>query len=331
MKEQDIRPEVLLQRYLELSAEDARECFGAEPRSAVACVACGGSNGSCQFDKNGFAYVRCADCGTLFQNPRPPLAAFETFYRNSKSSRYWSDVFMPAVAEIRREKMFRPRVRRLATLCRERGIHVERLVDVGAGYGIFLDEWRAHCPATDLLAVEPSASLASVCRSKGLAVVEEIVEHVVGHDGSADLVTCFEVLEHVHTPLNFVRALARLARPGGYVCISALCIDGFDLQMLWDKSTQISPPHHINFLSVCGFETLFARAGLEEVTVATPGQLDVDIVRNAAARNPGVLAGHRFLQAVLEADGTAARFQEFLSASRLSSHAWVLGRRARSR
>jgi len=67
VKEQDIRPEVLLQRYLELSAEDARECFGAEPRSAVACVACGGSNGSCQFDKNGFAYVRCADCGTLFQ------------------------------------------------------------------------------------------------------------------------------------------------------------------------------------------------------------------------------------------------------------------------
>jgi len=327
MKEHEIRPEALFNRYVELSAADARECFGADPRAVVACVACGESEGGFEFEKNGFAYVRCDACGTLFQSPRPSGAAFDAFYRDSASSRYWAEVFFPAVAEIRRQKMFRPRVDRLAAICGERGIRVERLVDVGAGYGIFLEEWRARFPRTELLAVEPSAPLARECRSKGFPVAEDVVANVTGYENWADVVTCFEVLEHVHAPLDFVRVLKGLARVGGSVCVSALCVDGFDLQMLWERSTQISPPHHINFLSVRGFERLFARAGLEDVIVTTPGQLDVDIVRNAAARHPGILAGHRFLQAVLGCGGTSGRFQEFLAENRLSSHAWITGRR----
>lgn len=327
MKERDIRPEGLLNRYLELSAQDADRCFGNEHRLPVACVACGSARSTLQFEKNGFAYALCADCSTLFQSPRPPIAAFEAFYRQSESSRYWAEVFFPAVAEVRREKIFRPRVERLAKLCAGTGIEVNRLIDVGAGYGIFLEEWRTRFPGAQLLAVEPSTSLANECRSKGFAVVEEIVENVVGHDGSADLVTCFEVLEHVYDPLAFVEVLARLARPGGYVFLSTLGADGFDLQVLWEKSTQISPPHHINFLSVKGFELLFQRAGLVDVSVTTPGQLDVDIIRNAAAKDPHLLEGQRFLRNLLANDRASATFQRFLAEQRLSSHAWVIGRK----
>lgn len=327
MKEHEIRPEALLNRYIELSAQDAEHCFGDESRIDVGCVACGEDQSIHQFDKNGFAYAQCAVCGTLFQCPRPSIAAFESFYRQSESSRYWAEVFFPAVAEIRREKIFRPRVERLAGLCAENNIQVERLIDVGAGYGIFLDEWRNRFPETQALAVEPSTSLASECRSKGFAVVEDIVENVVGHDNSADLVTCFEVLEHVYAPLDFVRVLAGLARPGGYVFVSTLGIDGFDLQVLWEKSSQISPPHHINFLSVQGFERLFQRAGLADIMVTTPGQLDVDIVRNAAKRDPALLDGQRFLRNLLTDEQNAAAFQNFLAEQRLSSHVWVIGRK----
>ena len=327
MKEHEIRPADLLARYLELSAQDAEHCFGDATRANLNCIGCGGSRLEFQFEKHAFAYARCGECGTLFQTPRPELAAFEAFYRESVSSRYWAEVFFPAVAEIRREKMFRPRVERLAALCAGKSLEVQRLIDVGAGYGIFLDEWRARFPQTELVAIEPSASLAQECRAKCLTVVEDIVEHATGNDGWADLVACFEVLEHVHEPLEFVRVLKGLARPGGYVFVSTLCIDGFDLQTLWEQSTQISPPHHINFLSVEGFTRLFERAGLTDVTVTTPGQLDVDIVRNAATADPGVLVGQRFLKSVVENESTARAFQAFLSANQLSSHAWVMGRR----
>ncbi|NTW99214.1 MAG: SAM-dependent methyltransferase, partial [Geobacteraceae bacterium] len=144
MKEQEIRPEALFNRYVDLCLQDAEHCFGECSRTEVPCVACGGYQSTHCFVKHGFAYAQCNLCGTLFQNPRPPVEIFEAFYRQSESSRYWAEVFYPAVAEIRREKIFRPRVKDLSALCVSRGMNVDRLIDVGAGYGIFLDEWRHH-------------------------------------------------------------------------------------------------------------------------------------------------------------------------------------------
>ncbi len=327
MKEQDIRPQALLDRYLELSALDVERCFGSEQRTPMRCVACGGEEAEHQFEKSGFAYSRCANCGTLFQSPRPDIEAFAQFYRNSESARYWAEEFFPAVAEKRREKIFRPRVAQLARNCADRNLPVKRIIDVGAGFGIFLDEWRALFPDVEAIAIEPSEALAEECRRKGFKVVEDIVENVAGYDGFADLVVCFEVLEHVYEPLEFVRTLKKLVRPGGDVFVSTLGIDGFDLQILWDRSTQIFPPHHINFLSIAGFHALFERAGLENISLTTPGKLDVDIVRNAADRDPRLLKEHRFLTRILDNPERADAFQDFLAKNQMSSHTWIQGAR----
>jgi SAM-dependent methyltransferase len=328
MREHDIRPQGLLRRYLELSAQDARRYFAGAPRTRIACVACGAAAGTPQFEKNGFAYEQCASCGTLYQNPRPPLEVFETFYRDSASARFWAQEFFPAVAEARREKIFRPRVERLAGLCEQQGIEVGTLVDVGAGTGIFLEEWRRRFPATRLIAIEPGEPLARECRAKGLEVIESFAEDASGCAACGDAVACFEVLEHSHDPLHFVRVLAGFVRPGGCLLVSTLGVDGFDIQLLWERSNSIFPPHHINFLSVAGFERLFARAGLGAVSVITPGALDVDIVRNALHEHPELLAGNRFLARLVSDEPLAQSFQQFLAANRLSSHVWVMARRS---
>jgi SAM-dependent methyltransferase len=327
MKEYEIRPKDLFARYVELSASDAEIFFTKAATFSIPCVGCGKPDVTPQFNKKGFEYTTCDDCGTLFQSPRASIEVFENFYRDSESSRYWAEVFYPAVAEVRREKIFRPRVEKLVALSLERKLIVNRLIDVGAGYGIFLDEWRTKFPATQLVAIEPSASLANECRTKGFYVIEDVVENVIEDRGAADLVTCFEVLEHAHDPLAFIQSLSSLAKPGGHVFISTLGVDGFDMQILWDKSQQISPPHHINFLSIKGFKRLFERAGLVDISVITPGQLDVDIIRNAIATDPTLLEGQQFLTKLLKDDRKAEAFQLFLSQQKLSSHVWVIGKR----
>lgn len=326
MKEHDIRPDALLSRYIELSARDAQLCFSNTERTGIPCVACSGTECVVQFTKEGFTYSRCTNCGTLYQTPRPSIEAFEAFYRESESSKYWAETFFPAVAEARREKIFRPRVERLLSMCEDESIEVDTLIDVGAGYGIFLEEWCKLKPGTSVIAVEPSASLAEECRAKRLQVIEDMVENMNDHSNCADLVTCFEVLEHVYSPIAFLQQLVRLARPGGYVFVSTLGIDGFDLQVLWDRSSQIFPPHHINFLSIDGFAALFQRAGLENVSITTPGKLDVDIVRNAVKKDPELIEGNRFLVKLLE-DRYAESFQKYLVEQKLSSHVWVIGRK----
>jgi len=328
MKEIDIRPRGLIQKYIELSAKDTDLCFNGKQRRDLPCVSCGSENITKEFSKSGFGYASCNDCGTLYQTPRPPIEEFDAFYKNSKSSHYWAEVFFPSVAEARRGKIFKPRVRKLLELCETTNLSVSKLIDVGAGYGIFLDEWRKVSPNTELIAVEPSASLAKECRHKNLTVVESLAENVAGYDDYADLVVCFEVLEHVDSPLEFIAVLKRMVKPGGYLFISTLCIDGFDLQVLWDKSSQISPPHHINFHSIKGFEKLFERAGLTDVVISTPGQLDVDIVKNFMMSSDGkVLENNRFLQSIIDSDDKADKFQTFLASNQLSSHVWILGKK----
>ena len=327
MKEIEIRPKKLMDEYIKLSAEDTKHYFSNLNRRELVCVACGHEDTARQFSKNDFDYSLCNNCKTLYQTPRPNIESFEAFYSNSNSSRYWAEVFYPSVAETRRKKIFQPRVNRLRLLCDDLKLDVKKIIDVGSGFGIFLDEWRSVSPNTELLAIEPSEILAEECRQKNLKVVQSIVEKVDGFNNYADLVVCFEVLEHVDSPLDFINTLKNLTKPGGYVFISTLCIDGFDLQLLWDKSSQISPPHHINFLSVMGFRKLFERAGLEDIKVLTPGELDIDIVKNFIKNNPHELEIDSFLERILEDEYKSIEFQKFLSENLLSSHAWVIGKK----
>ena len=118
-----------------------------------------------------------------------------------------------------------------------------------------------------------------------------------------------------------------MVRPGGYLFVSTLCIDGFDLKTLWDKSSQISPPHHINFHSIEGFKLLFTRAGLRDIKIVTPGKLDVDIVRNYMKYNPKMVEKNRFIEELLNDENKSKIFQNFLAENLLSWHTWVMGKK----
>lgn len=329
MKEQDIRNATVLERYIQLSTQDAVNYFTSPNREPMACIACSCPDTAFEFEKAGFAYKSCRHCGTLFQTPRPPLSEFVAFYNDSPSSTYWAETFFPSFAEKRRSLIFKPRAARIAEFCKERGLTPRTIADVGAGYGIFLEEWRNVAKDARLVAIEPGDKLAQVCREKGLEVVATVAEEAAAMFGQADLVTSFEVIEHVHQPSVFVKSLYNLCRPGGLCVVSGLGVDGFDIQVLWEKSNSVSPPHHINFLSVEGFTLLFEKCGFTNIEVITPGLLDLDIVKNRAMKDPEILASNRFLKNLLNSSETTQReFQSFLSQNKLSSHVWILAERS---
>ena len=316
MKEQDIRPRELFDEYLRLSLKDA-ELIDQNKLVGVECVACGSVAGVDALNKNGFQYRRCQDCGTLYCSPRPSAQSLDEFYEASESSRFWATRFFPAVAEARREKLFRPKAKQIQEMCERFDLKPESICDVGAGYGIFLEELGKLFPDARLYGVEPSPELSARCREIGIETLESTAEHSGEWAGRFDLVISSEVIEHVYSPRGFIEALARLLKPGGRVLLTGLGYEGFDILTLQEASNSIFPPHHINFLSVKGFEKLMEGVGLTGVDVWTPGRLDVDIVRSSGL-------GGEFMR-VLESRGpeVLARFQEFLSNNQLSSHVWA--------
>jgi len=318
MKEADIRPREITDRYLELSIKDACKMDRSHFLS-IDCPACLSRSYCCKLQKNGFDFQLCQDCGSLFCSPRPDPEILNLFYESGESAEYWANVFFPAVAELRREKLFRTKAAAIVDLLRTKGISAPTAIcDVGAGYGIFLEELSKYFPEASLHAIEPSQSLAAVCRKKGFETLESNVEDAKLWEGRFDLVISSEVLEHVYSPEAFVRSLSLLCRPDGHALVTCLGYDGFDILVLQEKSKAISPPHHLNFLSVKGLSVLFRRGGFQDIEVTTPGLLDVDIVLNSGS-------APEFLKALSKREGAISDLQTLLQKHKLSSHVWILG------
>ena len=99
MKEEDIRPQDLHDEYLRLSRKDAETFFSDTSKfQDIDCPACNNKEVTKSFVKDGFGYVSCSYCGTLFQSPRPTIEAFEQFYMESHSSNYWAETFFPRIS-----------------------------------------------------------------------------------------------------------------------------------------------------------------------------------------------------------------------------------------
>lgn len=327
--ENDIRPATLFQRFLDLCAMDAVELFPPAQRDTRPCPGCDCPRTEHAFEKWGFAYATCAECGSLFQSPRPTLRELANYYQNSPSMRYWGETFLPQVTASRNRLLFAPKAKRINELCAEQSCGVGRIVDVGAGSGLFLDAWMQLRPECRGIALEPHPGLAAVCRAKGYEVVERFAEDAPP-DASADLAVSLEVLEHVHDPLRFVQAVHGLVKPMGNALFTTLTCSGFDLQVLWDRAQCVIPPQHLNFMSIQGLEALMQRAGFQSVQVFTPGELDIDIVRSAMTKGD-LPVGCRFLSALLQSPSdTRYAFQQFLQEHRLSSHCWIWATKAAS-
>ena len=326
MREQSIRPLDIFNEYLRLSAEDVKTFFAdASSFLSVGCPACETDGDAGGFEKLGFRYRLCPECDSLYVSPRPRPVALDDYYRNGKAVHYWTTHFYKETADARREKIFRPRARLIAELLARFGTgHSRTLADVGAGYGIFLEEVRSLGAFDSIRGIEPGPDLARVCREKGFDVIEKPVEKVKDGECIATFATAFELLEHVFSPLEFLNATSRIIGRDGLLLFTTLTVSGFDIQILWEKSKSVYPPHHINLLSVKGMRRLVERSGLRWIELTTPGQLDVDIVANYVAEHPETELP-RFLRSVLSGDdGVRADLQAFLSRNLLSSHIRVI-------
>jgi len=326
MREEDIRKRDTFNKYLELAEKDAAEFFGNKDAFIrMNCPACGGSKLNEEFEKLAFRYVSCGDCGTLFVNPRPNFSDLSLFYANSPSTHYWVNEFFKPVQEARRTAIFRPRAEYIKSILPDAAKGV--VGDIGAGFGIFLEELKIQCGSKELIAIEPSQEQASICRQKGLKVEEKTLEEIKGHEGRYDLLVAFELLEHLYDPLAFLQRVNRLLKPNCCFYATTLNGQGFDIQILWDKSKSVHPPHHLNFFNPVSASTLLERSEFEIIDISTPGELDWEIVEGMIkkeGKHPG-----RFWKFLAEhgSEKTKKKLQEWIKSNNLSSHLRLVARK----
>lgn len=329
LKEEEIRPKALMSEQQRRFANDIARLMKSRAQFVeVQCPSCDGSRRERAWTKYELNYVSCLDCRTIYISPRPPPPVLEDYYKHSENYAYWNDVIFPASEGARREKLFKPRANRLVELCRRHGITGGTLLEIGAGFGTFGEEVKRLRFFQRFLAVEPTPDLARTCRSRGLEVLESPIEKVALPDASIDVIASFEVVEHLFAPHEILQKARALLRPGGLMIVSVPSAAGFDVMELREKSGAVDV-EHLNYFTPSSLGRLFERCGFKTVETLTPGKLDAELVRTQVLNGEHRLTDP-FLKTVLidRWDELGTPFQEFLAASGLSSHLWLVARRA---
>ena len=318
MKEEDIRKRDVFDRYLELVKKDINDFFDFNSFKHITCPACHSSELSDEFVKFGFNYMSCKRCSTLFVNPRPPFEVLNKFYSSSPSTDFWIKKFFMPVAEARREKIFKPRAEYVFGLFGDISGYI--IGDIGAGFGLFLEELKELLPENEYIAIEPSLEMAEICRKKGLKTICSPLEDVTGSEDVFDCLTAFELMEHLYDPKRFLEKVYSLLKPEGYFFLTTLNGKGFDILVLWERSKSISPPHHLNFYNPSSISLLFEETGFMNIEVTTPGKLDWDIVEGMILRD-GIDPGKFWKVVAKELNEQGKKtLQDWIVQNNLSSH-----------
>ena len=126
------------------------------------------------------------------------------------------------------------------------GVQGGRLLDVGCGTGQAL---RAFNGLFEAHGVEPSPFAVGVARQFAASVHMGDLMSAKFPSGHFDVVTAFDVLEHLADPLSALREIFRIVRPGGVLVAETGNIESLNARFAGKRWYDVRLPGHLSFFS----------------------------------------------------------------------------------
>jgi SAM-dependent methyltransferase len=223
----------------------------AQPRTEAApCDLCGSTHATPFIDaeddltgKPGrFRFVRCDDCGLVYQHPRVPAAHIGAWYDDEYiAHRKQTDfgVFTP----LYRWAMERHDRRKLALVRRYAGLGKDsRVLDLGCGAGTFLarivQQTGARATGVDFKDLSGLPWMQAIDFRCGRPQDQEFAP------GSFDLVTLWHFLEHDYEPLRTLALAREWLAPSGRMVIEVPRLDSLSFKLFGRRWPGLQAPQH---------------------------------------------------------------------------------------
>jgi len=203
--------------------------------------------------------VRCTRCGLVRVALMPTAASAARLYADG----YFRDPRRGYVDYVADERVFRAEFRRRLRVLRSAGAR-GRLLDVGCASGALLVEARAG--GFDPVGLEPAPAMARrAAESSGCPVLAVPLQDALLAPAAYDVVTMFDVLEHVVAPVRALEALRRALAPGGTLAVTVPDYGG-----MWARASGrtwpfLTPWEHLVYFTRRTLRASLATAGFERV------------------------------------------------------------------
>lgn len=230
-----------------------------------ACPSCLAPGCAELLQREGYRYYVCGHCDEAFLHPQPAPEVLDGLYGGNAYfeggghggySDYDAD-----------EALHRDNARRRLERVRARFAGAGRLVDVGCATGFFLDEARRA--GLEVTGVEVSRWAASRARARLDAPVHSDLSEV---QGQADVVTFFQVLEHMPDPSRALAKAHAILRPGGLLVIETWDRSSLVARAMGAHWQQVTPPSVLFLFSRRSLQQRLERAGFGGVAQHSSGK-----------------------------------------------------------
>lgn len=205
-----------------------------------------------------FYLVRCRQCGLMYLNPRPTLEEMRRYYPNDYHA--YNVVFdgrLPFTTRLEYQYGINKRCR--AVIARA-GLKYGRILDIGCATGTFLDAMRRR--GWDTYGVEINAEAANYAREHlGLKVFVGTLIDAHYPDSFFDVVTMWNVLEHLHHPQATLFEISRIIRKKGTLVISLPNPDCIEAKIFGRYWAGLDAPRHLYIYSRHTLQRALALAG----------------------------------------------------------------------
>jgi len=195
------------------------------------------------------AIVKCSECGLVYSNPR---------WDDSELMDSYETVQDPLYLQEREGRVltFEQHLRPLEEITGP--ANGRRLLDVGCYIGVFLEIAAKH--GWDAWGVEPSQWAAEQAGRLGLNVIGGTLEGANLPDESFDVVTLWDVIEHVADPIGEIRRVHRILKAGGLIVIHTMDINSLFARVMGPRWPWLMEMH-IYYFSQRTMAAMLEKAG----------------------------------------------------------------------
>ncbi len=159
-------------------------------------------------------WVQCSGCSQLYVRPRPSRAALEKYIavegeRLAKESQSIRDL---SQAELRRLLFIENSCPKIS--------HTKKLLDIGSSFGGFV--YQALQKGYDAYGLElsPHKLVPFFPANEHHRIFQANIDDTSLDQDSYDIITAYDIIEHVEHPKSFIQNIKNALRPGGLLCLS---------------------------------------------------------------------------------------------------------------
>jgi 2-polyprenyl-3-methyl-5-hydroxy-6-metoxy-1,4-benzoquinol methylase len=204
--------------------------------------------------------VQCQQCGLIYTNPRVKPSDLDRLY---PPTMFWDE----KTANVRKKDARRWRDQ--LALLREFKI-AGRFLDIGCANGFLVEE--AQKAGFDAFGVELSEKAVQYAREVlGLpGVLQGSLEEVGFSEEFFDVITMFDVLEHVPSPRLILNEVVRILRSGGVFIAQLPSVDSLGFRLFGPLWCYTQPAVHLTYFGRRTLTKMMQEAGLTILEIRGP-------------------------------------------------------------